>query len=122
MNVASRMRKLRELMGWKQSAVASMMNITQQAFSFLEQGNGSPRIDTLMRFCDVMNIQLHFLLSADVPITEETVRKYGAKTYSEFISEHQKLEQGAQFLDQMLLSNADKVTAIHLANTTHQAA
>jgi predicted transcriptional regulator len=37
MNVASRMRKLRELMGWKQSAVASMMNITQQAFSFLNE-------------------------------------------------------------------------------------
>lgn len=114
MNVASRMRKLRELMGWKQSAVAASMNITQQAFSFLEQGNGSPRIDTLMRFCEVMNIQLHFLLSADVPITEETVRKYGARTYSDFISEHQKLEQGAQFLDQMLVSNPDKVAALSL--------
>ena len=110
MNVSSRMRKLRELMGWKQSAVASAMKITQQAFSFLEQGSGSPRIDTLMRFCEVMNIQLHFLLSTDVPITEETVKKYGMKPYSDFISDHQKLEQGAQFLDQMLAGNADKIS------------
>jgi transcriptional regulator with XRE-family HTH domain len=104
------MRKLRELMGWKQSAVASSMNITQQAFSFLEQGNRSPRIDTLMRFCDVMNIQLHFLLSPDVPITEETVKRYGTRPYSDFINEYQKLEQGAIFLDKILSANPDKMT------------
>jgi transcriptional regulator with XRE-family HTH domain len=120
MNVAPRMRKLRELMGWKQSAVASSMNITQQAFSFLEQGNGSPRIDTLMRFCEVMNIQLHFLLSTDVPITDETVRKYGKRSYSDFISEHQKLEQGALFLDQMLTSSPEKISALQLM-TQHNA-
>ena len=108
------MRKLRELMGWKQSAVAASMNITQQAFSFLEQGNGSPRIDTLMRFCSVMNIQLHFLLSTDVPITEETVRKYGTRSYSDFISEHQRLEQGSKFLDQMLSAGVDRASSISL--------
>lgn len=111
-NVAPRMRKLRELMGWKQAAVAASMNITQQAFSFLEQGNGSPRIDTLMRFCEVMNVQLHYLLSTDVPITEETLRKYGTRPYSEFISEHQKLEQGAQFLDQLLATHPERLAAI----------
>ena len=122
MNIATRMRKLRELMGWKQSAVASSMNITQQAFSFLEQGNGSPRIDTLMRFCDVMNIQLHFLLSPDVPITEETVKRYGTKPYSDFINEYQKLEQGAIFLDKILASNPEKMSTMQLLSSTRHEA
>jgi transcriptional regulator with XRE-family HTH domain len=102
MNVAIRMRKVREVKGWKQSAVASSMQITQQAFSYLEQGSGSPRIDTLSRFCDVMDVQLHFLLSEDVPVTEETVAKYGRKTYSEFISEYAKLEHGVEMFDECI--------------------
>ena len=102
MNIATRMRKVREVKGWKQSAVASSMQITQQAFSYLEQGSGSPRIDTLSRFCDVMNVQLHFLLSEDVPVTEETVTKYGSKTFSEFIRDHSKLEHGVELFDQFM--------------------
>jgi transcriptional regulator with XRE-family HTH domain len=102
MSIAVRMRKVREVKGWKQATVASLMQITQQAFSFLEQGSGSPRIDTLSRFCEVMNVQLHFLLSEDVPVTEETVMKYGAKSFSEFINEHVKLIHGAEIFDQFV--------------------
>lgn len=117
MNIATRMRKVREVKGWKQSAVASSMQITQQAFSYLEQGSGSPRIDTLSRFCDVMNVQLHFLLSEDVPVTEETVIKYGTKSFSEFITDHSKLEHGVELFDQFMsagsnLSHLAKALAI----------
>jgi len=102
MNIAIRMRKVREVKGWKQSAVASSMNITQQAFSYLEQGSGSPRIETLTRFCDVMNVQLHFLLSEDVPVTEETVVKYGTQRFSEFITDHVKLAHGVEMFDRFM--------------------
>ncbi len=119
MNIAIRMRKVREVKGWKQSAVASSMQITQQAFSFLEQGSGSPRIDTLSRFCEVMNVQLHFLLSEDVPVTEETVVKYGTKSFSEFINEHAKLELGVEVFDRFIsdeagsmISNLSKTIAV----------
>ncbi len=99
-NIATRMRKVREVLGWKQAAVAASMNISQQAFSFLEQGSGSPRIDTLARFCQVMNIQLHFLLAVDVPVTEETLAKYGAKSFSQFITEHAKLVQSIEMFEE----------------------
>ena len=102
MNIATRMRKVREVKGWKQSAVAAAMQITQQAFSYLEQGSGSPRIETLTRFCDVMNVQLHFLLAEDLPVTEETVKKYGTKSFSEFIKDHCKLESSAEMFDQFM--------------------
>lgn len=109
MNIAIRMRKVREVKGWKQSAVASSMQITQQAFSYLEQGSGSPRIDTLSRFCEVMNVQLHFLLSEDVPVTEETVVKYGTKTFSEFITDHTKLEHGVELFDQFMSGGTNQI-------------
>jgi transcriptional regulator with XRE-family HTH domain len=109
MNIAVRMRKVREVRGWKQAAVASSMQITQQAFSYLEQGSGSPRIDTLSRFCEVMEVQLHFLLSEDVPVTEETVAKYGSKTYSQFISDHVKLEHGVEMFDRYMSKGVSPV-------------
>ncbi len=106
MNIANRMRKVREVKGWKQSAVASSMRITQQAFSYMEQGSGSPRIDTLSRFCDVMQVQLHFLLAEDVPVTEESVMKYGTKSFSEFISDHTRLENSSRVFDQLVTSGS----------------
>ena len=109
MNIAIRMKKVREVKGWKQSAVATSMHITQQAFSFLEQGSGSPRIDTLSRFCEVMNVQLHFLLAEDVPVTEETVEKYGTKSLSEFITDHSKLEHGVEVFAQFMSNGSDPI-------------
>jgi transcriptional regulator with XRE-family HTH domain len=111
MNIAIRMRKVREVKGWKQSAVASSMHITQQAFSFLEQGSGSPRIDTLSRFCEVMDVQLHFLLAEDVPVTEETVVKYGTKSFSEFITDHMKLESGVDMFSQFMSNEVQPIIA-----------
>ena len=92
-------------MGWKQAAVAASMNITQQAFSFLEQGNGSPRVDTLLRFCDVTKIELSFLLALDVPVTEESVARYGTKTFGTLIGEHERLEQKVEFFNYVIKSN-----------------
>ena len=111
MNIAIRMRKVREVKGWKQSAVASSMHITQQAFSFLEQGSGSPRIDTLSRFCEVMNVQLHFLMAEDVPVNEETVIKYGTKSFSEFITDHTNLEHGVEVFAQFMSNGSDPIIA-----------
>jgi transcriptional regulator with XRE-family HTH domain len=105
------MRKVREVKGWKQSAVASSMHITQQAFSFMEQGSGSPRMDTLSRFCEVMDVQLHFLLAEDVPVTEETVIKYGTKSFSEFISDHMRLEHGVEMFSLFMTKDTQPLIA-----------
>ncbi|MCW3126554.1 MAG: Immunity repressor protein [Bacteroidetes bacterium] len=105
MSIATRMRKVREVRGWKQSAVADSMKITQQAYSFMEQGNGSPRVDTLLRFCDVMKVELSFLLAHDVAVTEESVERYGMKTFGTLITEHEKLEQKVEFFNYILKNN-----------------
>ncbi len=94
------MRKIREVAEVKQSAVAHAMNITQQAYSFLEQGNGSPRIDTLS-----------FLLAFDVPITEANIEKYGTKGFADLISEHKRLEQKLEFFNYLIKNNAAEAMA-----------
>ena len=108
---AARMRKIREIRGWKQSAVAESMKITQQAYSFLEQGNGSPRIDTLKRFCDVIGVDLSFLLAYDVPVTEDNMEKYGAKGFSELILDHKRLEQKLEFFNYLIKTNSPESLA-----------
>ena len=105
MSIATRMRKLREVRGLKQSAIANAMKITQQAYSFLEQGTGSPRVDTLVRFCEVMKIELSYLLALDVAVNEESVEKFGTRTFGALINEHEKLEQKAEFLNYILKNN-----------------
>lgn len=105
MSIATRMRKVREVRGWKQSAVADSMKITQQAYSFMEQGNGSPRVDTLLRFCDVMKVELSFLLAHDVAVTEESLERFGTKTFGSLIAEHDKLEQKVEFFNYVMKNN-----------------
>ena len=110
--IATRMRKVREAKGWKQSAIADAMKITQQAYSFLEQGNGSPRIDTLKRFCEVTKVEISYLLAFDVPVTEESIEKYGTKGFSDLIQEHKKLEQKLEFFNYLIKNNTNGAVAM----------
>ena len=105
MTIANRIRKIREIRGWKQTAVASSMNITQQGYSFLEQGANNARLETLKRFCDVMHIDLAFLVAVDVPITSETVAAFGEKNYNEFLTTYKKLQQKLEVFDEILKGN-----------------
>ena len=105
MSIAARMRKVREVRGWKQAAVADSMKITQQAYSFMEQGNGSPRVVTLLRFCEVVKVELSFLLAHDVPVTDESVEKFGTKTFGTLITEHEKMEQKVEFFNYIMKNN-----------------
>ena len=119
--IADRMKRIREVRGWKQKAVADSMNITQQAYSFLELGHGSPRINTLKRFCEVMNVEISFLLSVDVDITEETIERYGKKGFSDLVAEHKKLEGKLEFFNYLVKSHsadslAEKMHVISMAS------
>jgi len=102
MSISTRIRKIREIRGWKQSAVAMSMNITQQAYSCLELGAGNARLETLKRFCDVMNVELPYLIAMDVPITQETLERYGQRKYNDFINTYARLEQKVEILNDML--------------------
>jgi transcriptional regulator with XRE-family HTH domain len=96
------------------------MKVTQQAYSFLEQGHGSPRIDTLTRYCEVMKIDINFLLAFDLPVSEENIEKFGTKGYSELIAENKRLEQKLEFFNYLIKTNsaeslAEKTKAISIA-------
>src|ERR1043165_9687929 len=102
MTISSRIKKNREIRGWKQTAVASSMNITQQAYSCLEQGAGNARLETLRRFCDVMNVELPFLIAVDAPVTDEPLTRFGKKKKKDFLTAFKKLEQKLEIFDELL--------------------
>ncbi len=117
MTIASRIRKIREIRGWKQTAVALSMNITQQGYSCLEQGASNARLETLKRFCDVMNVDLPFLVAVDVPVTAETLVAFGEKNYNEFLTTYKKLEQKIEIFDELLKGNFSSSTkSNHIAS------
>src|ERR1700684_3050410 len=68
-----RIKKIREYRGLKQLNVAAEMNITQQAYSWLETQSGNIKLETLLRYCDVMKVDLPFLMATDIPINAENM-------------------------------------------------
>ena len=100
--IGTRIKQIRLCKEWKQSTVAEYMDITQQAYSYLEQGISVPRIDTLIRLCSVFGIRINFLLAFDVPVTEENIEKYGSWELGNFINEQQALEQKSAFINNAL--------------------
>lgn len=101
MTISERVRKVRELRGFKQSAIADEMEITQQAYHIVEKGSHKSRLQTLQRFCKVCDVNLSFLLS-EIQITEETLELYGRMDYSEVASEHRKLTERVKVLESLI--------------------
>lgn len=118
MFIAPRLRKIREIKGWKQASVAAAMHTTQQSYSSLEQGTGFPKIETLQRYCDVMQVKLHFLMAEDLPVTEENLEKYGNEDFGELIADCRRLEQKLEVFNSVLLHNNKSVAFQNTLRTT----
>ena len=93
MKMASRIKQVRELTGKRQAEVAALLNITQQAYCGLEQSADNAKLETLRRFCRVMEIDIAYLISEAIPITRETLTKYGRKGCGEVILNYEKMEK-----------------------------
>jgi transcriptional regulator with XRE-family HTH domain len=102
MTIAARIRKIREIRGWKQAAVATSMGITQQAYSCLEQNASNARLDTLKRFSNVVGVELSYLVALDVPVTDETLQRFGSIKFSETLGAFKKLEHKLEIFDDLL--------------------
>lgn len=98
-----RFRKIREYRGLKQAAVAQEMNITQQAYSSLETRPGNLKIDTLARFCNVMKIDMPFLLAFDIPVTDENLRMFDNTHLSNVVDEYKKLVNRLTVYEELLM-------------------
>ena len=119
--IESRIRKVREIRGWKQAAVASSMNITQQAYSCLEQGASNARLETLKRFCDVMEIELPFLVATDVPVTDESIARFGTKSFNEFLANFDKMEKKLEIYEELLSSHESLFAKNGVMSVAHRA-
>ncbi|MFN8300135.1 MAG: helix-turn-helix transcriptional regulator [Chitinophagales bacterium] len=103
MLLAKRIKKIREYRGFKQSAIAEEMKISQQAYSSLESRSSNARIGTLRRFCRVMKVDLSFLLAYDIPINDETMQQFANITYSQVIEDFNKMKTKMEAYEELLL-------------------
>ena len=122
MIIATRIRKIREIRGWKQIAVAGAMNISQQAYSCLEQGANNARLETLKKYCHVMNVELAYLVAIDVPVTEETLNRFGSTNYNELLTSYKKLEQKLEIFDELIkVKSENNISDIQAVNVNMSA-
>jgi transcriptional regulator with XRE-family HTH domain len=101
MSLALRIRKIREIRGLKQSNVARELNITQQSYGNLESQQNNPKLETLLRFCDVMKLPLSFLLDPNIPITDENVELFTNKGIGEIYSHYQNLKERLEYYEEI---------------------
>lgn len=74
--LSERLFAIRTFRRLKQHEVAAQMGITQQSYSWFEYRSKNIQVDSLARFCKVMNISLPFLLAFDVPISQENIDSF----------------------------------------------
>ena len=86
-----RIRKIREYRGLKQLSVANEMNISQQAYSWLETKSSNIKLDTLERFCTVMKVDIAFLMAEDIPVTEENMQIFQQLNYASIFEDYKKM-------------------------------
>jgi transcriptional regulator with XRE-family HTH domain len=61
--IRERIRDARLAAGLTQVELAERCDLTQGAISQMENGEGSPRVTTLIRIADALNVPLHTLIS-----------------------------------------------------------
>src|SRR5580698_4908937 len=106
MSLSERIRKIREYRGLKQVAVASEMNITQQAYSWLETKSGNIKVETLKRFCEVMKVDLPFLMATDIPINPENMETFARMSYSSVFEDYKRLKNRMRGYEEIALRRA----------------
>lgn len=62
MEIAKRLRELRESHGYKQETVANFLHMSRQGYGRYEQGNGSPTIDMLAKIAQFYQVPLESLI------------------------------------------------------------
>lgn len=117
MTLQERLRKIREYRGYKQSAAAREMNITQQAYSYLESKSGNLKMETIQRFCEVMKVEIPFLLAFDVPVNDENLQIFDKMNLSDVVSEYKKLNSKIAIYEDLLRKDTGSYRNENVSNT-----
>jgi len=65
LNIASKIRKIRELKGFSQEYVASRLEVTQNTYSKIERGETSLSVDKLAAICSILEVDFNTLFNFD---------------------------------------------------------
>jgi transcriptional regulator with XRE-family HTH domain len=106
MQLHERIKKIREYRGLKQLNVAAEMNITQQAYSWLETKSGNIKLETLQRFCEVMQVDLPFLMAYEIPINPENMETFAGSSYSRIFEDYKRLKHRVDSYEEIVLRRA----------------
>jgi transcriptional regulator with XRE-family HTH domain len=101
MNLSTRIRRIREIRGLKQSSIALELNITQQSYGNLENQLNNPKLETLTRFCEVVKIPLSFLLDTTIPMTDENVALFSQNSMGEIFSNYKNLKERLEYMEEL---------------------
>ena len=102
MTLQERLRKIREYRGFKQAAAAQEMKITQQAYSCLETKGGNLKMETMQRFCEVMKVEMAFLLAFDLGVNDENMKMFDTMQLSGVVNEYRKLTNRISVYEELL--------------------
>jgi transcriptional regulator with XRE-family HTH domain len=103
MTLSERIKQIRQHRGLKQFNVAAEMQVTQQAYSLLEQKGGNYKIQTLIRFCTVVNVDLSFLFATEIPVTDENMKEFDLLNYTQVFEEYKKLKGKSIVYEELIL-------------------
>ena len=74
-SVANRIKTIRGILGFKQAAVARMLQVTQQSYSQIENSEDI-HTSTLYKVSEVLGIDAALIISQHIPINKETVDEF----------------------------------------------
>ena len=84
MNFSENLRRLRKAKDIKQEALAEAMNVSRQTVSKWENGEATPRPETLIKLCDILELNKTEILGFE--------QKYDSKEIDSLKSENSKLK------------------------------
>jgi transcriptional regulator with XRE-family HTH domain len=73
MIIGSRIKKIRELKGIKQSFVAYKLGITQQAYSKFELVAGDKTVNSIIRIAEILEVDVCLIFANHIPINQSTI-------------------------------------------------
>ena len=74
-NVATRIRRIREIVGMKQCTVAKTLKVSQQSYCTSENSEDI-YTSTLFKISEALGIDPALIVSTNIPITEESVSQF----------------------------------------------
>jgi transcriptional regulator with XRE-family HTH domain len=110
MTIAERMKEIREYRGLKQFTVANAMGVSQQAYSLFENKSGNQKVETLKRFCRVVNVDLSFLVASEIPITDANIKLFDSSGYAFVVEDYKKLKSKLDTYEELILKVGSPVT------------